>query len=566
MASPLDSLIDQVDAQAANDLPKDPTAADNNVLIAPVGSASNTVVYPARSATPVAAPTSTSSATNPTAKEPTLPAIPKTKFATPSPRVASTKEEIEKVKAEIKELEKQTTLNTLPYILGGELARIKHQFTDINVNKYYLLLLLLVHGFDNNIMSASIGHPDSKYIIDDNFIKDFQKMIKIPQLTDILKKTPAYSKGCFESFGQFGNMAANGDRMDSNPITGPTKRAPSLVTNTMERIAPGSVSALEKFCNTIRTRAYLSMPRTAFGSIAKIARIVNGALVAFNRAVRGFYKELGKYIRKVYAMVNGIINEIQRQLMQFIEGIIPLDLICLILDTVQCIMDDIGFFTSLFNVTGPILNYLNAIQTVINTASNLVQNPFETLKGFLPPEVTQVLDTIDEIGKDPEGFISDQLSNMGLSYVDTALQGDIVGAVMEKFGSNYSSTLSPFGDAMSKAAAIWNRYSADGSRLPTSLSQVGETFFNNGTEDLFGEKVDKTDVIQNLKSDFLTLNQEISGLPAAISGDLNALGSGVKDLISIANPFKSKTAFPNTPENATDTTTLSDGTPIARAL
>ena len=214
MADPdLNRLIDL----AAGQLPTDPSNGDDNgsnILNAmsdqSVSSVSQTpsrasiiansssVVYPTRSATPVAAPTSTSSATNPTAKEPTLPAIPKTKFATPSPRVASTKEEIKKVKAEIKELEKQTTLNTLPYILGGELARIKHQFTDINVNKYYLLLLLLVHGFDNNIMSASIGHPDSKYIIDDNFIKDFQKMIKIPQLTDILKKTPAYSKGCWQ--------------------------------------------------------------------------------------------------------------------------------------------------------------------------------------------------------------------------------------------------------------------------------------------------------------------------------------------------------------------------------
>ena len=40
---------------------------------------------------------------------------------------------------EIKDLEKQTNLTLYPYLFGGELARIKHQFTNLNQNKYYLL-------------------------------------------------------------------------------------------------------------------------------------------------------------------------------------------------------------------------------------------------------------------------------------------------------------------------------------------------------------------------------------------------------------------------------------------
>lgn len=241
-------------------------------------------------------PTSTP-ATTPTpstvpkaAAEPKLRPVNQTKFATPSPKVATTKEELAKLKTDIQNLEKQTGLNLLPYLFGGELARIKHQFTDLNINKYYLLLCLLVYGFDNNIMSATIGENNPKYVIDDNFIKDFQRMIKIPQLTDILKKTPAFAKGCFEEMGQFGNMAAGGDMMDNNPITGPNRYTPSLVTNTMEKIWPGSVNKLEKFCNMIRTRAYLTMPKSAFGSIQKVVRLINGVVKAFNKMMNDFYK------------------------------------------------------------------------------------------------------------------------------------------------------------------------------------------------------------------------------------------------------------------------------------
>lgn len=488
-----------------------------------------------------------------------------TKLATPSPKIAITKQELQKMKGEIQALEKKTNLNLLPYLIGGELARIKHQFSDLNINKYYLLLCLLVYGFDNNTMSASIGQDHAKYIMDDQFIKDFQTMIKIPQLADILKKTPAYSKGCFDDLGQLGNMAANGDRMENNPMTGPTRHSPSLVTNAMEKMCPGSVAGLEKFCNTIRTRAYLTMPKRSFGSIQKVMRIVNGVVKSFNTLINGFYKQLTKLIRKVYAFINGIIADIQKQLMKIIEDIIPLDLICLLLDTVQCILDDINFFTSLFNMTGPMIGYLNMVQTFVNTASNFVQNPFTTLKAYLPKEVAQVVDTIEQIGTDPEGFISDQLANMGLSYINTALQGDIVGAFIQHYGANYYPLSGPLSDAMSKSSAIWARYSADGSRLPSSMSDLtSPNLFKGGTENLFGEPIDKNNIIKNFKDDFKAISKEVATLPSAVSSELGAVGSGINKFASSLNPFKNKNNDPV--DTSTDSAVLSDGTPVARAL
>jgi hypothetical protein len=538
-----------------------PVAVGNIIINNPTGNSN--VIQPKPSTTTSVAPSTVAKA-NQDAK---LNPISVTKFATPSPKIAISKQDLERMKAEIQKLEKQTNLNLLPYLLGGELARIKHQFSDLNINKYYLLLCLLVYGFDNNTMSASIGQDHAKYIMDDQFIKDFQTMIKIPQLADILKKTPAYAKGCFDDLGQLGNIAANGDRMENNPITGATRYTPSLVTNAMEKICPGSVSGLEKFCNTIRTRAYLSMPKRAFGSIQKVMRIVNGVVVSFNKLINGFYKQLMKYIKKVYAFINGIIKEIQDKLMQIIEGIIPLDLICLLLDTVQCILDDIYFFGSLFNMSGPFFNYVNIVQTFVNTASNFVQNPFETLKAYLPPEVSKLIDTVEQIGTDPEGFVSDTLSNMGMSYVNTALQGDIVGALMEHYGTNYATMSSPLANVMSKAAAIWERYSADGSKLPTTMSDLtAPNLFNDGNENIFGEPIDKNNIIKNLKEDFKSISKDISTLPSDISKDLGPVGSSLNKFASSLNPFKNKKENVNEDEGYTDGRVLSDGTPVARPL
>lgn len=513
-------------------------AATNNILVSPK-SDTGTGKAPA------------SASTN-SSKKNNLPKVDSKRLESPISNIATTKEEIDKIKFDIRSLELKTNLNLLPYILGGELARIKHQFTDLNINKYFLLLCFLVDGFDNNYMSSQIGKDHTKCVVDDNFIKDFQRMIKIPQLTEILKKTPAYFKGSFDEIGQFGNMEANGDRRDNNAMTGPNRFTPSLVTNAMEKMWPGSVNNLEKFCNTIRTRSYLSMPSGSFGSIKRVINLINGITKTLNTLVNDFYKQLTKYIREVYAAVNGIINEIKTELLNLINEIIPLDLLCLILDTVQVVLDDINFFTSLFNASGPWLNYLNTIQTYVNSASNFIQNPFTTLAGFLPPEISTYIDNLESLGDDPEGFISDQLSNYGLSYINTALQGDVVGALVEKFGSKYSSGVTPLSQVMSKAKSIWERYNSDESQLPDAQDLMDANYYNGGTEDVLGNPKDPYDVVANLKANFKVINKELEGLKSDVPNDL----AGVGDFFNSLNPFSSKGAnldIPQEEEGLTDT-------------
>jgi len=478
-----------------------------------------------------------------------LPKVDANRVAPATSNIALSKEDLKDVKTEIAKLELQTNLNLLPYFLfGGELARIKHQFSDLNINKYFLLLKLLVEGFDNTVMTSQIGKDHAKCVIDDNFIKDFQRMIKIPQLAEILKKTPAYSKGSFDGIGQLGNIEANGDRRENNPLNGPNRFTPSLVTNTMETILPGSVNNVESLCNKIRTRAYLSMPSGAFGSIRRVINIINGVTVMFNTMLNDFYKKMNKYIRKVYAIINTKIQEIKIYLFNLIGLIIPLDFLCLILDTIQCVLDDINFFCSLFNATGPWLNYLNTIQTYVNTVSKFVQNPFDALIDMLPPDVSKYYTSFKELGTHPEDFISDQLSNYGLSYINTALQGDIVSAIVEKYGSRYSANGTPLSVVMSKAKAIWDRYSADGSTLP-DIENVGDlmdsNYYNGGTVDSLGNPKDPYDIVANLKQNFKTISMEVSGLKTDLPKDLGKVG----DFFNSLNPFnKSNGVNLNIPE------------------
>ena len=402
-------------------------------------------------------------------------------------------------KQEISDLEKQTNLTLYPYVFGGELARIKHQFSNLNINKYYLLLNFLVYGFDNKILSSSMQGSE-KFVIDQGFINDFLKMSKQPGLQEAIKKTPAYQKGCFDDVGKLGSTEANADNMSNSPL-GSKRNHSSLITNLMEKIHPGALADLEKFCNAIRTHSYLAMPKGALGSIGRIVAGINGVVAAFQSIINDIYNGIILYVQQVYAWVNGIIAKLQQMLMQAIEDIIPLDLICLLLDTFQTILDDVNFFTSLFNMSGSFTSALNSVQNVVNQVSTLVSNPFSTLSAYLPANVNNIIQQINQLGTDPGGLLADQLSNHGYAWAAQAFQGNILGALSNKFGPQYAA-FNPIGNILAQSGNILNRYGQGAQMFPSVAASMGPNLYNGGNQDVYGHPINSGNIFSNIAKDF----------------------------------------------------------------
>jgi hypothetical protein len=404
---------------------------------------------------------------------------------------------------EIRDLEKQTNLTLYPYMFGGELARIRNQFSSLNINKYYLLLNFLVYGFDNKILSSSMQDGE-KYVVDQGFINDFIRMSKTPQLQEALRKTPAYQKGSFDEIGKLGSTEVNVENMDSSPL-GPSRYSPSLVVNLMEKISPGSVENLEKFCNAIRTRSYLSLPKGALGSIARVVAGINGVISAFQAIINDIYNGLILYVQQIYAWINGIIAQAQKELMKVIEEIIPLDLICLLLDTFQVILDDINFFSSLFNMSDSFVNTMNSIQNVVNIASQITSNPFTTasiyFSSLVPANVQNIIQQINQIGTDPGGFIADQLSNYGYAWAAQAMQGNVIGALVNKFGPQYAA-FNPIANILTQSSAILNRYGQGAQMYPSTAASLGPNVYNGGREDVYGHPIDSGNIFSNIARNF----------------------------------------------------------------
>jgi hypothetical protein len=347
-------------------------------------------------------------------------------------------------------------------------------------NVYAAYLSILAYGYkpleenwsfnlDVGANSRTVTKADYDYVINTltecyyNYIDSKSKKQLQKPLSAVIKRTPGWklltNDGEYQNpvgWSGVGSLASLAAMVKGSPVAGPAKNVPSVCETLLNKIHPEFTNNIERFCNMIRSRSYLALPAMAFGSLQRIVSRLNGILKAFQRAIRAVYQGIIRIIQQFYSYINGILGLINQIMISIIESIIPLDLICLILEAAQILLDDVGFFTSLFSQSGSIFNYLNQFQGYINMASsfvNMAQNPLSTIISLLPPEVKNIMDMVDQIGTDPNSFLSDQLANYGFGYVADALEGNIVDALINKFGKQYK--------AIPAIAGYLNRLSVD---------------------------------------------------------------------------------------------------------
>jgi hypothetical protein len=398
---------------------------------------------------------------------------------------------------EIQELEKQTNLSLYPYLFGGELARIKHQFSNLNTNKYYLLLNMLVYGFDNKILQSGIYGQD-KYVIDQGFLNDFIKMAKQPGLQEALKKTPAYQKKSFDDIGKLGVTQANANNMNTNPITGPQTEHPNLVTALINKIHPNAVAELDAFCNKVRTSAYLALPKKAFAAIQGLVAGINGVIAAFSTLINDIYNGIMEYVQKFYGYINGLLAKLQQLVMDFLESIIPVDILCILMAILRSIASDIPFFTSLMNMSNITNNLTGALESYVNsafgggsnwvgTAGSFASNPFGFVSKYLPPQVNQIINQVNALGNNPNNFLASMMANYGYGIAAKATQNKVVSEIQNIMGPNFS-VFNP----------IINALGNTNPQNPESASKLGATTFKDGAEDIYGHPTDSSKIGVNV--------------------------------------------------------------------
>jgi hypothetical protein len=250
------------------------------------------------------------------------------------------------------------------------------------------------------------------------------------------KKTPAYKDKFFEDVGEVGvTCVSNADRATTNPMTGSPKHTPSLIEQALNKIHPKFCEELEKYCNVLKGKLYLALPANILGSIQYVMNQINGIITAFAQMIQDVYNGMLDAIKEFVAALDTIMQAIMLWLLTLLEKIIPLDIICLILDVLSVFVGDLTVYTNLFSQSVKISDFLKTFNLDLGPVGDFLSDPTGTLKSFLPEDVKNVIDLVNGVSEDPMGYLGTVLNNYGHGYMMNYLKGDVMGGILNQFGS-----------------------------------------------------------------------------------------------------------------------------------
>ena len=338
-------------------------------------------------------------------------------------------------------------------------------------------------------------------------------------ITKIFKKTPAFKDKFFEDIGEAGTtILANSERLPSNPLSGSSKHTPSLVERMLNKIHPKFSQELEKYVNVLKGKVYLALPSGFLGSIQYAISYINGIVTAVAQQINEIYQGALKAIREFIAAIDSIMGMIMQTLLSLLDRIIPLEIICLILDIISLFAGDLTFITNFFSHSLKISDVLKAFNIGDPGIANFLSDPVNSLKSFLPDDIKNIVDIAESVANDPMGYLGDVLTEYGYSYMAKYLEGDIMGGVLDQFGSQ-APILYPI-------SGIMKKYGFSGK---IQLTDPNEPSPNVVLPAII------TETRKNVKKTFDSLGRSTEKLTNTIDQGVYDVGQGVSDTFGLGS-------------------------------
>lgn len=332
-------------------------------------------------------------------------------------------------------------------------------------------------------------------IIKGNFHKGIMKAFK---------KTPAYKDKFFEDVGDIGvTLISNSERLDSSPISGPKKHVPSLLEKALNKIHPKLSSEIEKYVNVLRGKTYLALPANILGSIQYAINMINGVVSSIAGMIYDIYKGALAAVKEFIAVIDGIMGMVMGYLLFLIDQIIPLEILCFILDIISIFAGDLTTYTNLFSSSAKISDVIKTFNIDAGIIGDFLSDPTGSVKSFLPEEFKNIMNIVDSVANDPMGYLGSVLGDYGNGYMMNYLKGDIMGGVLNQFGS--------------KAPVLY------------PLAGVLKKYGINGQIQLTDPNAPSPNVVlppaivamkRGIKKTFTSIGEDITGLKNAINSDL----------------------------------------------
>jgi hypothetical protein len=348
-------------------------------------------------------------------------------------------------------------------------------------------------------------------------------------------KTPAGKAGQLNDLGRLGLFSRLTGFQITNPMTGPATHVPPGVKDILDEQHSGFLDGLQSVCESINTHAYLKCFAVgSYGGIQQAIHSLTNVVQDFYSAMYDLYQDLQLLMLQAQMIINQYIMDLEYFLVdEFLSSKVKLFLaiICLVLSTIQTLIDDIAFFGSLFNGSDNLFNALNSIQKVVNIGAQAmvyIYHPITAgLPALFPKEAKQVLDFINNLGNLPEQYMGillkhfsfgKAMNNKGIAIANSIIQHFGLGAQL----GDLNPMLQSFGCAV--PAGNWHRTAPPVLKGPMSFKPTKIPY--NLRSRVKVDPYSLSSIWQMVKSDFSNLRTD----GGVLAKDVEAFGSQLKNV------------------------------------
>lgn len=269
-----------------------------------------------------------------------------------------------------------------------------------------------------------------------------------------ISKSPAGKSGDLEPAGKLGLVSRNTGYHSNNPLSGPSTNFPQGAYDILASSDNSFCRGLADVCESIHTRSYLKCFSTgSFGGLQEAIHYITGAVQNFFAAMYDLYQGIQMLCLQAQMFLNQLIMDIELFLQDnwlYKRMKIFLAIICLVLSTIQVLLDDIGFFATLFKGSDSLFMALNSIQKIVNIGAQVmdyIQHPLTSgLAAAFPKQTQAVFNFIGSIGKIPENYLGFLLKTFTPSKLFHSKGIMIANTIINRYGLR--SQLGPLGSFM----------------------------------------------------------------------------------------------------------------------
>jgi hypothetical protein len=431
-------------------------------------------------------------------------------------------------------LQKQTRLDQ------KSLAVLYNNGSGKNINQYAGYLYILVNGWKALDKSFSYHESFAPFVVSKQTYNDFinkdSGILFNCGILDVCKKvTPAGKVGQLNDLGRLGLFSRLTGFQITNPMTGPATHLPPGAKDTLQEQHGGFVEGLQSVCESINTHAYLKCFAVgSYGGIQQAVHSLTNVVQDFYSAMYDLYQDMQLLMIQAQMIMQQYIMDLEYFLTnEYLSNKVKLflALVCLVLSTIQTLIDDIAFFGSLFNGSDNLFSVLNSIQSVVNIGAQAmvyIYNPISAgLPALFPREAKQVLDFINNLDNLPEQYMGILLKNFSFGKAMNNKGIAIANSIIQRFGlgsqlGDLNPILQSFGCAV--PAGNWHRTAAPVLKGPISFKTPRIPYNLRGRV-----KVDPyslSSIWQMVKSDFSNLRTD----GGVLAKDVENFGNQLKNV------------------------------------